>query len=403
MKNTVLKTSSLLAVAVLSGSALWFAFSQGQSSTAPSPAPSSLQGLLADERNTVEIAQTASEGVVYISVRSNPAASLPDNLQPFAPFLQPQPQQGTGSGFVLDKEGHILTNYHVVQGANQITVRFKDSPKSYTAKVLGTAQPLDLAVIQVQAPAELLKPLALGDSDQVRVGEKTIAIGNPFGLDYSVSTGIVSAVRRNPGAVDALVPTLIQTDAAINPGNSGGPLLNSRAQVIGINTAIISPSGQFGNAQNAGVGFAIPINLAKQYLKQLEQGKNISDKEILASRPRLGVSVVPLAAYNPQTLKANNLPEEGLMVQNVEKGSPAEKAGLKAPTRFLQVQAPDGSVQQLGLNGDVIQEVNGTPIQDINDLRGVLEGAAGQPVTLKIWREGQSLTVTATPQLLASN
>lgn len=210
-------------------------------------------------------------------------------------------------------------------------------------------------------------------------------------------------MRRNPGAVDALVPTLIQTDAAINPGNSGGPLLNSRAQVIGINTAIISPSGQFGNAQNAGVGFAIPINLAKQYLKQLEQGKNISDKEILASRPRLGVSVVPLAAYNPQTLKANNLPEEGLMVQSVEKGSPAEKAGLKAPTKFLQVQAPDGSVQQLGLNGDVIQEVNGTPIQYINDLRGVLEGAAGQPVTLKIWREGQSLTVTATPQLLASN
>ncbi|RIH89694.1 S1C family serine protease [Calidithermus roseus] len=403
MKSTVLKTSSLLAVAVLSGSALWFAFSHGQSSTAPSPVPSSLQGLLSDERNTVEIAQTASEGVVYISVRSNPAASLPDNLQPFAPFLQPQPQQGTGSGFVLDKQGHILTNYHVVQGASQITVRFKDSPKSYTAKVLGTAQPLDLAVIQVQAPAELLKPLALGDSDQVRVGEKTIAIGNPFGLDYSVSTGIVSAVRRNPGAVDALVPTLIQTDAAINPGNSGGPLLNSRAQVIGINTAIISPSGQFGNAQNAGVGFAIPINLAKQYLKQLEQGKNISDKEILASRPRLGVSVVPLAAYNPQTLKANNLPEDGLMVQSVEKGSPAEKAGLKAPTKFLQVQAPDGTVQQLGLNGDVIQEVNGTPIQDINDLRGVLEGAAGQPVTLKIWREGQSLTVTATPQLLASN
>ncbi|MBO1437985.1 trypsin-like peptidase domain-containing protein [Meiothermus sp. CFH 77666] len=403
MKSTVLKTSSLLAVAVLSGSALWFAFSHGQSSTAPSPVPSSLQGLLSDERNTVEIAQTASEGVVYISVRSNPAASLPDNLQPFAPFLQPQPQQGTGSGFVLDKQGHILTNYHVVQGASQITVRFKDSPKSYTAKVLGTAQPLDLAVIQVQAPAELLKPLALGDSDQVQVGEKTIAIGNPFGLDYSVSTGIVSAVRRNPGAVDALVPTLIQTDAAINPGNSGGPLLNSRAQVIGINTAIISPSGQFGNAQNAGVGFAIPINLAKQYLKQLEQGKNISDREILASRPRLGVSVVPLAAYNPQTLKANDLPEEGLMVQSVEKGSPAEKAGLKASTRFLQVQAPDGSVQQLGLNGDVIQEVNGTPIQDINDLRGVLEGAAGQPVTLKIWREGQSLTVTATPQLLASN
>ncbi|MCX7740522.1 MAG: trypsin-like peptidase domain-containing protein [Meiothermus sp.] len=340
--------------------------------------------------------------MVYISVRSNPAASLPDNLQPFAPFLQPQPQQGTGSGFVLDKEGHILTNYHVVQGASQISVRFKDSPKSYSAKVLGTAPALDLAVIQVQAPANLLRPLTLGDSDQVLVGEKVIAIGNPFGLDYSVSTGIVSAVRRNPGAVDALVPTLIQTDAAINPGNSGGPLLNSKGEVIGINTAILSPSGQFGNPQNAGVGFAIPINLAKQYLRPLEQGKNFSDKEILASRPRLGVSVVPLAAYSPQTLKANNLPEAGLMIQSVEKGSPAEKAGLRAPTRFLQVQSPDGTVQQVGLNGDVILEANGNPIQDVNDLRGVLEAANGQPVTLKVWREGKTLNVSVTPQILAS-
>jgi len=236
----------------------------------------------------------------------------------------------------------------------------------------------------------------------VLVGEKAIAIGNPFGLDYSVSTGIVSAVRRNPGAVDALVPTLIQTDAAINPGNSGGPLLNSKGEVIGINTAILSPSGQFGNPQNAGVGFAIPINLAKQYLQPLEQGKNVSDKEILASRPRLGVSVIPLAAYSPQTLKANNLPEAGLMIQSVEKGSPAEKAGLKAPTRFLQVQSPDGTVQQVGLNGDVILEANGNPIQDIGDLRGVLEAANGQPVTLKVWREGKILNVNVIPQILAS-
>ncbi|GIW35201.1 S1C family serine protease [Meiothermus sp.] len=403
MKNTVLKTSSLLALAVISGSVLWFAFSQGQPSAASSPAPSALQGLLPDERNTVDIAQSASEGVVYISVRSNPAANLPNNLQPFAPFLQPQPQQGTGSGFVLDKQGHILTNYHVVQGANQITVRFKDGPKLYPAKVLGSAQALDLAVIQVQAPANLLKPLTLGNSDRVLVGEKAIAIGNPFGLEYSVSTGIVSAVRRNPGAVDALVPTLIQTDAAINPGNSGGPLLNSRGEVIGINTAILSPTGQFGNAQNAGVGFAIPINLAKQYLAPLEQGKNISDTEILASRPRLGVSVIPLAAYSPQVLQTNNLPEEGLMIQSIQKGSPAEKAGLKAPTRFIQVQSPDGSVQQVGLNGDIILEANSNPVQDINDLRGVLEGANNQPVTLKVWREGKTLSISVTPQIIASN
>lgn len=239
---------------------------------------------------------------------------------------------------MLDKQGYILTNNHVVQGADQITVRFKGDPKSYPAKVRGKAAPLNLAVIQVQAPSGLLKPLPLGDSQAVLVGEKTIAIGNPFGLESSVSTGIVSAVRQNPGAVDAMVPTLIQTDAAINPGNSGGPLLNSAGQVIGINTAIYSTASMMGGQpQSAGIGFAIPINLAKQYLGQLEAGKNISQQQVLASRPRIGVAVVPLSAYSPQSRQNNNLPETGLMVQSVEKNSLAARAGLKPPSKFLEV------------------------------------------------------------------
>lgn len=406
MNGSKVLKSSVVAVAALSGSALWLGLSHGQAQNpAPAPAPGpQLLGLQSDERNTVEVVQRASDSVVYVSVRSKPAApvDLPQGFQPFAPFLQPQPQEGTGSGFVLDKQGFILTNNHVVQGADQITVRFKGDPKSYPAKVRGKAAPLDLAVIQVQAPSNLLKPLPLGDSKAVLVGEKAIAIGNPFGLESSVSTGIVSAVRQNPGAVNAMVPTLIQTDASINPGNSGGPLLNSAGQVIGINTAIYSTTGMMGGQpQSAGIGFAIPINLAKPYLGQLEAGKSISQQQVLASRPRIGVAVLPLAAYSPQSRQSNNLPETGLMVQSVEKNSPAARAGLKAPSKFLEVQAPGGSAQQVGLDGDVLLEADGVALNSVNDLLGVFQGLKpGQAATLKVLRVGKSLTVRIVPQLI---
>ena len=397
----ILKNAGLLALAVSSGSALWLGLShsQAQDPTAPS---SLLQALQPDERNTVEVVQQASPGVVYVSVHSKTVdTALPGDLPPFG-FGQSQPADGTGSGFVLDSQGRVLTNNHVVQGADQITVRFKGDPKAYPATVLGKAPALDLAVIQVQAPAGLFRPLRLGDSGQVLTGEKAVAIGNPFGLESSVSTGIVSAVRQNPGALEGLVPTVIQTDAAINPGNSGGPLLNSRGEVIGINTAIYSTTGGFGGqAQSAGVGFAIPINLAKQYLGRLEQGQSLSDRQVLATRPRIGVAVLPLTAYSPQSRSANRLPEGGLMVQGVEKGSPAERAGLKAPTRFTQVQTPDGSTQQIGLDGDVLLEANGVALGDINDLRGVLEGLKpGQAAVFKVLRGGRVLALQIAPQII---
>lgn len=393
----ILKSSSLLVVAVLSGSALWFGFSHGQPHSTSVTQPQTLQS---DERNTVEVVQRVSQSVVFIAVKSSAnIQNLSADQQSNDPFGQSQ--EGTGAGFVLDVQGHILTNNHVLQGADQITVKFKSDPQNYPAKVLGKVASLDLAIIRVQAPTKLLQPVVLGDSSKVLVGEKAIAIGNPFGLESSVSSGIVSAVRQNPGILDGLVPIFIQTDAAINPGNSGGPLLNSGGEVVGINTAIYAVTGAFGGQpQSAGIGFAIPINLAKQYLKKLEQGQNISDRQVLANRPHIGVAVTPLSAYAPQTRSANHLPDGGLMVQSVEKNSPAQQAGLKASSRFIQAPVPGGSTQQIGLDGDVLLAANGVNLSDINDLRRVLDGLeSGQSATFRVLRAGKQIALQITPLL----
>jgi S1-C subfamily serine protease len=197
-----------------------------------------------------------------------------------------------------------------------------------------------------------------------------------------------------------LVPTIIQTDAAINPGNSGGPLLNSRGEVIGINTAILSPSGAVtGEGQFAGVGFAIPINLAKQYLPDLKAGKKLDAAEIARRQPRLGVTVATLSDYPDAVIQRNRLPEQGLMVMSVEPNSPAAKAGLRAATRSTTLQLQTGETVDLGINGDVIIEADGQPIQDIFDLRAVLNSKPGQPVNLKVWRDGKEITLQLTPQV----
>ncbi|GIW26614.1 S1C family serine protease [Meiothermus sp.] len=412
MRNASIALGLLLTVG---GGVLWFNLSKSQS---PLPAPSEPQvqtqaqsfdqnrALLENERNTVDIVQRSGDGVVFVAVRSAPQAGRDFGF--FSPFLQPQPQEGTGSGFVLDQDGLILTNYHVIEGADQITVRFHNDPKSYPARVVGRAEPLDLALIRVQAPREKLKPMRLADSDQVRVGQKAIAMGNPFGLEFTVTEGIVSAIRRNPndGSGDgkgAFVPTVIQTDAAINPGNSGGPLLNSRGEVIGINTFIYSTTGAFGSAQSAGIGFAIPINLAKQYLADLKAGKDITAEEILRSRPRLGVtlSLLSMSEYPENIRRQNRLPDTGLMIQQVERGSPAERAGLRAATRTVQLQLRTGQVIELGVNGDILLEADGNPINNINDLRAVLlSKKPGEAVNLKVWRDGQTRDVRVVPQVI---
>ncbi|MGC8905448.1 S1C family serine protease, partial [Thermus sp.] len=368
------------------------------------PAPST-QGLLPDEANTVEIAAKYGPGVVLVESLI-PGQALPPNVPPqFAPFLEPflqPPRVGTGSGFFVDPAGYILTNYHVVQGASEVRVRLQGDPKRYPAKVVGSVPGLDLALLKAEVKPPVVLPL--GDSDRVLVGQKAIAMGNPFGLEFTVTQGIVSAIRENPGAIgdeSGLVPQVIQTDAAINPGNSGGPLLNSRGEVIGINTAIFTPTGQFGAAQFAGVGFALPINLVKQYLPALKAGKTLTAEEIAKSRPRLGVALIPLSAY-PERLRAQyGLPQDGLAVQGVEKGSPAERAGLKPPSRFAYIQLPTGEALQVGVDGDVLLEADGVPLTSIAQLRQVLYAKKpGEAVALKVWRQGKTLTLRVVPQVL---
>jgi len=358
------------------------------------------QAFLENERNTIEVVKRAGPGVVYVAVRTKAKVvrpKLPPGFEDFAPFFEPfvvPPREGTGSGFVIDKEGHILTNYHVVKGADEIEIRFQGDPKPYPARVVGAVPPMDIALLKVKAPKDRLHPIPLGDSDQVVVGQKAIAIGNPFGLDFTVTEGIVSAVRKNPGVESSLIPYLIQTDAAINPGNSGGPLLDSHGRVIGINAAILSPSVQAGAPQFAGIGFAIPINLVKDYLDEMKAGKTLSADEIIKSRPRLGVTVLPVEAYPEAIRRRFKLPDHGLVIQEVEKGSPAEKAGLRGAKDHIYVYTPSGDVLDFGVGGDVIVEADGVPIENINDLRAVLFGKRpGDTVTLKVIRDGKERTV----------
>jgi S1-C subfamily serine protease len=398
-------------VLILGGGVAWFNLSKSQTplqtTTAQAQGFSQAQALLENERNTIDIVQRAGEGVVFVAVRTVPQTGR--DLGFFGPFLQPQPQEGSGSGFVLDQDGLILTNYHVIEGADQITVRFHNDPRSYPARVIGRAEPLDIALIRVQAPREKLKPMRLADSDRVRVGQKAIAMGNPFGLEFTVTEGIISAIRRNPldgggAGLGAFVPTVLQTDAAINPGNSGGPLLNSRGEVVGINTFIFSTTGGFGGqAQSAGIGFAIPINLAKQYLSDLRAGRDITAEELVRARPRLGVTLSPLSMNQyPETIRRQHrLPETGLMIQQLERGGPAERAGLRAATRTAQIQTRAGQVIELGVNGDILLEADGNPINNINDLRAVLLAKRqGEAVNLKIWRDGQTRDVRVVPQVI---
>ena len=393
-----------LVLSLMAGAVLWWGVSNGQAPSSQA-AKAADEGLLEYERNTVEIVERYGDGVVYVSVVTRPqSVQLPPGFEFFAPFLQVPPQRGTGSGFVIDKEGYIFTNYHVVEGADRITVKFHNDPKEYQARLVGAAPPLDVALLKVDAPKERLVPLVLGDSDQIRVGQKAIAMGNPFGLEFTVTQGIVSAIRENPGAIgdeSGLVPQVIQTDAAINAGNSGGPLLNSRGEVIGINTAILTPTGQFGAAQFAGVGFALPINLVKQYLPEMRAGKILTAEEIVRSRPRLGVSIIPLSFYPERLRQQYGLPDTGLMVQEVERNSPAQKAGLKPPTRFAYIQLPTGEALQVGVDGDVLLEADGVPLTSIAQLRQVLYAKKpGEAVTLKVWRQGRTLTLRVVPQVL---
>jgi S1-C subfamily serine protease len=307
---------------------------------------------------------------------------------------QAQPQ-GLGSGFFIDTDGRIVTNNHVVQDADQLAVTLQDKT-TVRAELLGRDPDNDLAVIKVdpnatdsdgRAIADRIKPITMGDSDQVTIGETTVAIGSPLGLAQTVTEGIVSA-RRNPGEESPvpgdqlnLLGGAIQTDAAINPGNSGGPLFNAAGQVIGVNSAILSQSGG-----NEGVGFAIPINVVKRVAPELIQtGKY--------SHPQVGVTSIALADLSPQAkqqlgIQAN---QKGLLVQQVTAG--AQQAGIQAGTRRVQV-----GNEAILTGGDIIVALDGQPVATGGDLRGYIENTKhpGDTATVTVLRNGQRQDIQVT-------
>jgi S1-C subfamily serine protease len=301
---------------------------------------------------------------------------------PGVAFIESKVSEGvaSGSGIVLDDEGHVLTNNHVVEGGEEITVSLKSEGQMYPAEVVGTEPNKDLALLKVDAPASQLHPLKLGDSDQMEVGDPVVAIGNPFDLQRTVTSGIVSALQREIQAPDGVtIDNVIQTDAAINPGNSGGPLINSAGEVIGINSQI--ETGGEGSEGNVGIGFAIPINTAKEEITQLESGS--SDEH-----GYLGISG---ATITPELAQAFNLPvEAGVLVQQVEEGGPAAAAGIQGATTAATVEG-----QEFGLGGDIITAVNGEPIASTEELvEKISDAHAGESVELTVNREGQTASVS---------
>ncbi len=288
----------------------------------------------------------------------------------------------SGSGVVLDDEGHVLTNNHVVEGGEEIKVSFESEGQMYPAEVVGTEPNSDLALLKVDAPASKLHPLKLGDSSKMEVGDPVVAIGNPFDLQRTVTSGIVSALQREITAPDGVkIDNVIQTDAAINPGNSGGPLINGDGEVIGINSQIYT--GGEGSEGNVGIGFAIPIDTAKEEIAKLESGT--ADEH-----GYLGISG---ANITPELARAFNLPvEEGVLVQQVEEGGPAAAAGIQGATTAAEVEG-----QEFGLGGDIITEVDGERIASTEDLvKTVSDAHAGEKVEVTVIRGDQTATVSVT-------
>lgn len=287
-------------------------------------------------------------------------------------FYGAVPQQGMGSGFVIDSEGHILTNFHVVEGARQVEVTTSDK-KKYKAQIIGTDPVHDLAVIQI--PNKSVPQAEIGDSKSLVVGQKVYAIGNPFGLSGTMTRGIISSIRSLKGQ-RGFIDEAIQTDAAINPGNSGGPLLNARGQVIGINTMILTG----GVEQSAGIGFAIPINTAKAVLDDLVHLGRVR-------RPELGVRTIPIG---PELANQLGLAaDSGLLIVDVVPGSAAERAGLRAGTERAYL-----GNYPIMIGGDMLVAIEGQPVEDPQDLSHVMQNhRSGDTVTVTIYRGKKRMDV----------
>jgi len=338
--------------------------SRGARADSPPRAIAPRGALSADEQQTIGVFERTSPSVVYITTVQHVRDFFSRNVT--------RVPQGTGSGFIWDDQGNVVTNFHVIQGAQEALITLSDQ-RSYPASLVGASPEHDIAVLHIDVPVDAPKALPIGSSGDLKVGQSVYAIGNPFGLDHTLTSGIISALNRSidddrGGAID----NLIQTDAAINPGNSGGPLLDSAGRLIGINTMIFSPSGAY-----AGVGFAVPIDTVNRVVPRL-----ITYGEYV--RPTLGIT----ANDEVSRRLLYGTDEKGVVVLQVAMGSPAERAGLRAAQ-----MARAGRVQL----GDVIVGIDGKPIDDFSDLVAALDAHQfGDGVTLTVRRNGQRRDVAVT-------
>jgi serine protease Do len=340
------------------------AFYESKGTTADAPVKEVSKDILATQQAFANVVKAVTPMVVNISTISHKRLAQP--LFQFSPFFgelfeqAPRVRKETslGSGFIINKDGYIVTNDHVIKEADSIQVKLSSSDVTYTAKVIGRDPKTDIAVIKINAK-EPLQAAVLADSDKIQVGQWAIAIGNPFGLDKTVTVGVISATGRSGMGIETY-ENFIQTDASINPGNSGGPLLNIHGEVVGINTAIVA-AGQ-------GIGFAIPVNMAKQIISQLINKGNVS-------RGWLGVSIQPVT---DEIAKSFALPKaRGALINDVIAGSPAEKAGLQ--------------------QGDVLLKFDGKDVKDARQLQMVVaETPIGKQVTVELFRDGKNLTLPVT-------
>jgi len=352
----------------------------GSTTTVASPLTAPIDAKEEKNTNVVnQIYKADGNGVAFIESQLEPQES--EFLNPFG---EPEAESGgtaTGSGFVIDDEGHILTNNHVIEGASKVEVKLGESEKEYEAEVVGADPGTDIALLKVEAPSKELHPLTLGHSSEVEVGDPVVAIGNPFGLDRTVTSGIVSALQRQIQAPNGFsINHVIQTDAAINPGNSGGPLIDAGGAVIGINSQIATGGGGDGNV---GIGFAIPIDTIRAEIKDLETKGEVE-------HAFLGISG---GTITPELAKALNLPaKHGVIVQQVVKDGPADKAGLEAGTTSATING-----QEVRLGGDIITEANGKQLKSMEELVEVIQEAQpGDKLELQVLHDGNEKSVDVT-------
>jgi S1-C subfamily serine protease len=364
------KFAALLAVALLASAITWFVATNHYASMLPAAPPESqvnIADLTPEEQIAVGVYQNVNRSVVHITSRGMAVDDW---------GVQSEAREGSGSGSVLDKKGHILTNYHVVEDARRVDVLLFDG-SSHEARVVGTDPNNDLAVLQIDAPADKLIPISWGDSNQLLVGMRVHAIGNPFGLDRTLTTGIVSSLNRSLRTDNRrLIRGIIQTDAAINPGNSGGPLLDRNGALIGITTAIIGKAGQ-----SSGIGLAIPSNTARRVVEEL----------IRHGRVVRGDSGI-VSVYQS---------DRGLLISRLEPDGPAAKAGLHGPQVRI-VQRNGNSYRVLDRSkADLIVGVDGQPVTNLDDLLAAVDSKKpGEKVTFRIIREGETIEV---PVVLAES